>query len=84
MPKEVPETTNIDHFGGIWSDFWDFGAFWKEVILLIVFDWTTNGTQNQTNQKKSLRRRPGPYGTSRTEAKEGGGAEVNLPLGSEG
>ena len=34
--------------------------------------------------KKTLQRRPGPNGASRTDAKEGGGGEVNLPPGSEG
>ena len=33
IPKEVPETTNIDYLGGIESKFRDFGAFYKKVIF---------------------------------------------------
>ena len=46
MPKEVPETTNIDHFGGISSHFEILELFRKDNFMMI-FDsarkWFQNG-----------------------------------------
>ena len=50
----------------------------------MVFDWPKNGPPNQTDQKKSSAETSGTNETSRTEAKERGEGEVNLPPGLEG
>ena len=82
MPKEIPNTINIDDFGTIGSEFEILECYRTKsyFCVLLVKSWSTN----KKKQKKSPRSRPTPNETSRIEAKEGGGGKVNLPAGSEG
>ena len=81
MPKEIPQTTKIDHFGGIGRSFEILERFRK----ISVFDNFCLWPPNQTNQKKSSAETADGELQSRAGAKEeGGGGKPSPGLGGLG
>ena len=66
------------------SDFSDLGWFRERSIFRRILIGKKLVPKIEKIIKKGPRRRPTANATSRAEAKEGGGGEVNLPPGSEG
>ena len=82
MPKGLPETSKIDHFGNIGSDF-EIGGRFTRTNLLMKFDWPRIGPLNQKSKKGSTQGgREIPAGTKLVPRMGEGGGKP--PPGSEG
>ena len=77
--KRSPTEYTIEHFGTIGPDSLRFWSVLEKPELLRNFDWQKIGLI----KKQSPQIRPTVNATSRGEATEGGGEEVNLPPGLE-
>ena len=84
MPKDVPTTTRIDHFGGHRVGFLRFRSVLETCDLLMIFDWPKVGPLNQTNLINIFAETTKVKRGKPSRGQGGGKGEVNLPPGAEG
>ena len=82
MPKDIPKTTKSIALAAS-GRIVEILEHFRKGDLLMFFDWPKNGAIKK-KQKQSSAETTRWNTTSRAKAKEGGGGEVNLPLGSKG